>query len=67
MPFAFPPDVKDNETPFARLPSDAQAPAIGVRKPIISAKTMRISSNPIAQRNIIACDSISELAPERSR
>ena len=63
MPFAFPPDVKDHERPFARLPSDAQAPAIGVRKPIISAVPTRISSNPIAQPSILACDSISELAP----
>ena len=58
-----PTGCKGPETLFARLPSEAQAPAIGVRKPIISAVPMRISSDPIAQPDMCARDPMRVLAP----
>ena len=63
MAFEFPADVRDKETPFARLPRDAHPAAIGVRKPIISAVPTRISSDPIAKADRCVCDPISVLAP----
>jgi len=58
---AFSPDVMNHEIPIAKLPSDADAPAIGVRKPIKSAVPTRISSNPIAQLSGRVGDPISVL------